>query len=76
MEELWKILIEYGGAIAVIGAVILLIRELRRFRNGKSDVGKQLENIRSNHLHTLQDSLDRIERKIDDLIQAIYSWKK
>lgn len=67
-DEIVKLFINYGGAAVVLGAVIYLVRELSNFRNGNhvgKQISSQLTKIESNHLHTLQESIDRLSINMD-----------
>lgn len=63
-NELIKILINYGGSIPTLVVVVYMIRELAKFK-GSNHVSKQLDNISQNHLHTLQETIDRMSANLD-----------
>lgn len=80
-NEILKILINYGGSIPTLVIAIYFVRELAKFKNGGS-VSKQLDLISQNHLHTIQESIDRmsvnldkhfdrLNERISDIIQKI-----
>lgn len=55
-------LVNYGGAVAVIGAMAYF--EIKRNNSGVQ-MGKQLDKLSTNHLHTLQESVDRLSNNLD-----------
>lgn len=63
-NEFIKILINYGGSIPTLIVVVYMIRELAKFK-GSSHVSKQLDIISQNHLHTLQETIDRMSANLD-----------
>ncbi len=69
-NEIIKILINYGGSIPILVLVIYFVREMAKFKDGNKansvvNVSKQLDNISQNHLHTLQESIDRMSANLD-----------
>lgn len=81
-NEIYRQLIQYGGATAVIVALIYLFKELRRIletrKNGApngtqrilTDVCRRLEKIEKNDLHDLDylmGKVDIIQRDVGDL---------
>lgn len=84
-NELYKQLMSYGGAAAVIVGLIFLIREIgrvwsaRRNGNSQSDVSKRLKKIEDNdlhHLHELQKRMDEIYNKVENLRTEFYVFKQ
>jgi len=68
-QSLFKLLLDYGGAVAVIGALAVFLYVLRK-TNGK-DYDKRLRQIEENHLVTIERRLERLEENFLELSNKV-----
>ena len=71
-DQIFSKLIDYGGAIAVILALVFFIKAIFKFK-GSGDISKQLSSIQENNLHGLENGIERVERKLDEKFSRLES---
>ena len=68
------IIITLLGAIVTLGGTFLALVKSGHIQIGKvngNNVKSVLENIETNHLHTIAQTLERIEKKLEDMHENI-----
>ena len=65
-QEILKLLTEYGGATAVIVALIFLLRALGVFigQVKNNSYGKRISKIENNDLYHLAERIDELDRRL------------
>lgn len=86
-EIITKLIVEGGFAVAIILAMFLVIKEVKKQGNGirkKSENGKeidlftiykQLNNLEENHFHDVTNAIQRLENKIDNMNEHLIEIK-
>lgn len=69
--EMIKLFLDYGGAVAILGAVVVLVKALKKTSEPMDNLCDTVDNIRDNHLHELKDGMGRIEMKLDSGMKDI-----
>jgi hypothetical protein len=72
-QELIKLAIQYGGATAVLISlyfVLSKISEIVRNKNG-GDLGKKIEELKNNHLKSLESRVERLEDLVIELSERV-----
>ncbi len=70
-QQFLKQLLDYGGAIGVIGALIVFLIYLKKFISNGNNLDKRIREIEENHLKSLEERVERLEDQMIEVLQRV-----